>query len=62
MYETFKDKKNGSVRKNEHKFFMPSQKKILSSAKDVGFILLSKIDMIKCQYTHQYIYILQKPN
>jgi hypothetical protein len=41
---------------------MPSQKNILSTAKDVGFILLSKIDMIKCQYAHQYIYILQKPN
>ena len=62
MYETFKDNKNGAIRKNEHKFFMPSQKNILSTAKDVGFILLSKIDMIKCQYAHQYIYILQKPN
>tara|TARA_Y100000768_G_scaffold388111_1_gene382236 strand:- start:3831 stop:4775 length:945 start_codon:yes stop_codon:yes gene_type:complete len=62
MNEIFKDKKNGAVRKNEHKFFMPNQKKILSTAKDVGFLLKETIDMIKCQYTHQYIYILKKPN
>jgi len=62
MNETFKYKKNGAVRQNKHTFYMPTQKKILSIAKDVGFILNSKIDMIKCQYTYQYIYILQKPN
>ena len=62
MSETFKDKKNGAIRKYEHNFYMPSQKKILSTAKDVGFVLSSKIDMIKSQYSYQYIYILQKPN
>ena len=62
MSETFKYKKNGAVRQNKHTLYMPTQKKILSIAKDIGFILNSKIDMIKCQYTYQYIYILQKPN
>ena len=58
--ETFK-KNNGGVRQNEHTFYMETQKDILSIAKDVGFILDVKIDMLKCQYEHQFIYILQKP-
>jgi len=62
MSETFKDNTNGTIRKNEHNFYMPTQKEILSMAKDQGFILLSKIDMIKCQYSEQYLYVLQKPN
>jgi SAM-dependent methyltransferase len=61
LQETFKNKKNGKVRKNEHKFYMPTQKDILAISKSVGFILIAKIDMIKCQYSNQYIYILQKP-
>jgi len=59
--ETFKQN-NGGVRQNEHKFYMETQKEILSMAKDAGFILDAKIDMMKCQYEHQFIYILQKPN
>ena len=48
MNETFKYKKNGNVRKNEHKLYMPTQTKILSLAKETGFILLSQIDMLRC--------------
>jgi SAM-dependent methyltransferase len=62
MSETFKDKDNESVRQNEHKLYMESQKSILSMAKEAGFILHSKVDMVKCQYDSQYLYILQKPN
>ena len=40
---------------------METQKEILSMAKDAGFILNEKIDMMKCQYENQFIYILQKP-
>ena len=61
MHETFKDTKTGALRKNEHKLYMPTQKTILSMAKDAGFILTAKIDMVKCQYANQFIYILQKP-
>lgn len=61
LQETFKSNKNGKVRKNIHKFYMPTQMDILAIAKSVGFILIAKIDMIKCQYSNQYIYILQKP-
>jgi SAM-dependent methyltransferase len=58
--ETFKWN-NGGVRQNEHNFYMETQREILSMAKDAGFILDAKIDMLKCQYEHQFIYILQKP-
>ena len=61
LQETFKNKKDGKVRKNIHKFYMATQTAILGIAKSMGFIMIAKIDMLKCQYTHQYIYILQKP-
>lgn len=60
--EVFKDDKTGHIRKNEHIFYMPTQKDILSIAKDTGFNLLGKIDMVNVQYEYQYIYILYKPN
>ena len=62
LHETFKEKSNGSVRKNEHRLYMESQKNILRQAKAAGFIFVAQIDLIKCEYDHQYIYILQKPN
>lgn len=61
MLETFKNLKDGNIRKNEHKLYMPTQAEILDLAKSVGFIIHSKIDMLSCQYENQYIYILQKP-
>jgi len=61
LQETFKNKKDGKVRKNKHHFYMATQTAILAIAKSVGFIMTAKIDMLKCQYTHQYIYILQRP-
>ena len=62
MNEEFKNIKNGGVRKNEHKLFIPTQKEILSQAKDVGFILSKYEELDKCGYFAQYIYVLQKPN
>ena len=59
--ETFKDDGSSNVRQNIHTFYIPTQKYILSLAKDVGFILLGKIDMISVQYEYQYLYVLQKP-
>ena len=61
LQETFKNNKDGKVRKNKHEFYMATQTAILAIAKSVGFIMTAKIDMLKCQYTNQYIYILQKP-
>jgi SAM-dependent methyltransferase len=59
--ETFKNDTNSNVRKNEHVFYMPSQKSILSMAKSAGFIMKGYIDMVACQYEYQYIYLLYKP-
>jgi SAM-dependent methyltransferase len=59
--ETIKDK-NGSIRQNTHKLFMPTQREILNMAKDSGFIVLEKINLSDCNYGDQYIYVLQKPN
>jgi len=61
LIETFKSKKDNSIRKNEHHLYMPTQSSIISMAKDAGFILISKSEMSSCQHNHQYIYILQKP-
>ncbi len=62
MNEEFKNTKSGVIRKNEHELHMPTQKYVLSIAKDAGFILHSQTNMTRCQYETQYIYILQKPN
>jgi len=59
--ETFKDDKSGHVRQNKHKLFIETQKHILSIAKNLGFILQGKVDMITSQYQYQYIYLLYKP-
>jgi len=59
--EIFKDDATKKTRQNIHKLFMNTQKYILSLAKDAGFILLGKLDMISVAYDYQYIYILQKP-
>lgn len=61
MIETFKNMKNGNVRKNEHKLYMNTQADILDIAKDLGFIIHAKLDLMPCQYESQYVYVLQKP-
>lgn len=53
---------NGNVRHNKHKFYMENQSTILNLAKELGFILIAKIDMATCQYEQQFIYVLQKPS
>ena len=60
LHEIFKFN-DGKIRKNEHKFYMEPQAEILTMAKNAGFILHTEIDMLKCQYEDQFIYILQKP-
>ena len=59
--ETFKDDATGNIRQNEHFFYMPMQNDILSLAKNAGFKVMGKIDMVGCQYEYQYLYILEKP-
>jgi ubiquinone/menaquinone biosynthesis C-methylase UbiE len=59
--ETFKDDTSKHVRQNNHSLYMEPQKEILGIAKNMGFILKGKIDMITAQYQYQYIYLLYKP-
>ncbi len=53
---------NGNVRKQEHVLFMEKPDAILKQATDLGFIIKDKVELVKCAYEHQYLYILQKPN
>ena len=59
--ETLKDDKSGHVRQNKHILYMEPQKQVLSIAKNIGFILKGKIDMVSTQYHNQYLYLLYKP-
>ena len=58
--EFFKDRKTKKIRQNQHKLYMENQTDILSLAKQVGFILKGRVDMVGCEYEYQYIYILYK--
>ena len=60
--EIFEDTTTGNVRQNELGLFMPKQMTIISMAQEIGFISLSKIDLVKGQKEYQYLYILYKPN
>lgn len=59
--ETIKDDTNGNVRKNQHTLYMDSQKKILAMAKNCGFILKKRIDLVNCQHEYEYVYVMYKP-
>jgi SAM-dependent methyltransferase len=60
--EKFQNKENGKVfRKQEHVMYMESEKDVLVLAKNSGFIVQGKIDLIKVGYEYQYLYIFQKP-
>jgi ubiquinone/menaquinone biosynthesis C-methylase UbiE len=60
--EKMKNDSDGKVRKNEHILYMPDAQEIIDEAQGCGFILDSKIDLLKCQYEYQYLYIFVKPN
>ena len=60
--EKFKDKKTNNVRVNKHNLYMDTIYSILHTARSVGFIIDSKIDMMECAYDYQYLYILTKPS
>lgn len=56
--EKFHNLNNGKVfRKNEHIFYMESEKDIVNIAKKEGFILEAKIDLLKASYEYQYLYV-----
>lgn len=52
---------DGNARKHEHKLYMEDESNIISRAENAGFIVQTKIDLIKCAYAHQYLYVFMKP-
>ncbi len=62
---TFDEKfkfKDGTTRKQEQKLYMEDTSTIVNTAQESGFILHGKIDMVKCAYESQYLYIFMKPS
>jgi hypothetical protein len=53
---------DGKVRKQQQRLYMEDTSTIVNIAQDCGFILHGKIDMVKCAYEHQYLYIFIKPS
>jgi len=52
---------NGKVRKQQQTLYMEDSETILTIAQQCGFILQSKIDLLKCAYEYQYLYVFIKP-
>jgi SAM-dependent methyltransferase len=62
---TFDEKFNfndGKVRKQQQKLYMEDTSTIVNIAQECGFILEGKIDLVKCAYESQYLYIFVKPS
>lgn len=59
--ETIKFKEQKNIRINEHNLYISTQRSILATARDIGFILQSQIEMSSINYHNNFIYTLQKP-
>lgn len=53
---------DGKVRKQQQKMYMEDVSTIVNIAQECGFILHSKIDLVKCAYDYQYVYVFTKPS
>jgi hypothetical protein len=53
---------DGRVRKQEQTLYMEDTEQIITMAQEAGFILQGKIDLVKCAYENQYLYIFVKPS
>ena len=52
---------DGTVRKQEQKLYMEDLPTIVNMAQDAGFLVHAKIDLVKCAYEYQYLYVFIKP-
>ena len=60
--EKFKNKNNDKTfRMQEHTMYMESEEDILTLARNAGFIVQGKIDLVRVTYEYQYLYIFVKP-
>ncbi len=53
---------DGRVRKQEQTLYMEDLPTIVNMAQDAGFVVHAKIDMVKCAYEYQYLYVFVKPS
>jgi hypothetical protein len=53
---------DGSVRKQQQQLYMEDTSAIVNIAQECGFILKEKINLVKCAYEHQYLYVFVKPS
>jgi SAM-dependent methyltransferase len=53
---------DGKVRKQQQKLYMEDVSTIVNIAQECGFIVQSKIDLVKCAYDYQYVYVFTKPS
>lgn len=61
---TFDEKfkfKNGKIRQQQQNLYMEDREQISTMAQQCGFNLHSIVDMVKCAYENQYLYIFSKP-
>jgi SAM-dependent methyltransferase len=62
---TFDEKfkfEDGRTRKQQQKLYMEDTSTIVDIAQNSGFIVQAKIDLVKCAYEHQYLYVFVKPS
>ena len=59
--ETIKDDEGTNSIRNEHKYYIESQKDIILKAKKLGFRLKGKIDLGPCRYKNEYLYVFYRP-
>jgi ubiquinone/menaquinone biosynthesis C-methylase UbiE len=59
--ETFKNKKSGAIRNQEHILYIEPIDVTMEIARSEGFVYVSRIDLLQVQYEYQYIYIFHKP-
>ena len=59
--EKIKFTNGSSVRKNQHILYIETVDDILTIVQQCGFIIDGKIDLLKCGYDSQFLYILRKP-
>jgi SAM-dependent methyltransferase len=52
---------DGRVRKQEQRLYMEDLPTIVNMAQDAGFVVHAKIDLVKCAYEYQYLYVFVKP-
>jgi ubiquinone/menaquinone biosynthesis C-methylase UbiE len=52
---------DGNTRKQDQKLYMENISDIINMAQNTGFIFHAKIDLLKCSYENQFLYIFVKP-